>query len=157
MERHFQGVPTCAPSPTRNRMRCKAKMKVNRRAGLRLAGLILGIVGVIACLPASFLSCMANFQSDLSPELGYVAFSWLIYCTLLLVSSKWGLVGGVLLIVESSLLAKVLGVDFLFHLPRPSSLDVLFWGLWIFIFLSLLASGVLFIFSWIEGRKHREE
>ena len=49
----------------------------SRATKLRRAGLTLGIVGVVADFPASFLSCMAAFQAPWSLELGYVAFSWL--------------------------------------------------------------------------------
>lgn len=130
--------------------------KSNRQTRLRLIGLTLGIAGIVASFPASFLSCVGNIQSNWSPQLVYVAFSWLIYCGILLVACKWALVGGVLLILDSSLLAAFLGDEFLVvlsHLPLPPFLDTLFWGLWLFISLSLLASGILFILSWAEERR----
>lgn len=131
--------------------------KSNRRTRLRLIGLILGIIGIVVSFPASFLSCVGNIQSNWSPQLGYMVFSWLIYCTILLVACRWALVGGVLLILDSALLVAFLGAGFLvvlFRLPLPPFLDSLFWGLWLFIFLSLLASGILFILSWAKERRY---
>lgn len=133
--------------------------KRNRQARLRLPGLILGIVGAVAGLPASFLCCLGAIQSPWSLELGYVVFSWLGHWAILMVACKWALVGGVLLILDSSLLAIFLGDEVLarlFRLPLPPFLDALVLGLWLFIFLSLLASGILFILSWREGRKYPE-
>ena len=130
--------------------------KRKRGARLQLAGLIVGIVGAGACLPASFFSCLSAFEAPWSLELGYVMFSWLIHWAILLVACKWALVGGVLLILDSSLPATVLSDEVFFRLPLPPFLDALVLGLWLFIFLSLLASGILFILSWREGRKQGE-
>jgi len=132
--------------------------KLDRRSRLRLVGLILGIVGAVAGLPASFLCCLGAIQSPWSLDLGYVVFSWLGHWAILMVACKWALVGGVLLILDSSLLAIFLGDEVLarlFRLPLPPFLDALVLGLWLFIFLSLLASGVLFILSWREDRNIR--
>ena len=131
--------------------------KQNRRTGLRLSGLVLGILGALACLPASFFSCMGAIQSPWSLGLGYVMFSWLIHWIILLVASRWALVGGVLLIVDGSLLAGVLGGELanLSWLTRPF-LDALVSGLWSFTFLLLLLAGVLFILAWREGQKREE-
>ena len=130
---------------------------VFRRKWLRSVGLILGILGALACLPASFFSCMGAIQSPWSLGLGYVMFSWLIHWIILLVASRWALVGGVLLIVDGSLLAAVLGGKLanLSWLTRPF-LDALVSGLWSFTFLLLLLAGVLFILSWREGQKLEE-
>ena len=133
--------------------------KRDRHSRLRLAGLILGIVGAIACLPASFLCCLGAIQSPWSLELGYVVFSWLGHWAILMVACKWALVGGVLLIIDSSLLGIFLGDEVLirlFQLPLPPFLDALVLVLWLFIFLLLLASGILFILSWIEGPRYPE-
>ena len=124
--------------------------KSNVQTRLRRAGLILGFVGAGVGSPTSFLSCLAAFQSPWSLELGYVVFSWLMHWIIILVACKWALVGGVLLILDSSLLAT-----FLFPGHQWSGwnvLSVLFFS----IFLLLLASGVLFLLSWREGRKHGE-
>ena len=132
--------------------------KSNVQMRLRRAGLILGIVGAVAGLPTSFLCCLGAIQSPWSLGLGYVVFSWLGHWAILMVACKWALVGGVLLILDSSLLAIFLGDEVLarlFRLPLPSFLDALVLGLWLFIFLSLLASGVLFILSWREDRNIR--
>ena len=131
--------------------------KRSRRAKLRLLGLILGILGALACLPASFFSCMGAIQSPWSLGLGYVMFSWLIHWIILLVASRWALVGGVLLIVDGSLLAAVLGGELanLSWLTRPF-LDALVSGLWSFTFLLLLLAGVLFILAWRERQKREE-
>ncbi len=124
--------------------------KRDRRTRLRLVGLILGIVGAVAGFPASFLSCLAAFELAWSLEVGYVVFSWLMHWAILLVACKWALVGGVLLILDSSLLAT-----FLFRGHQWSGWNVLS-VLFLSVFLLLLASGVLFILSWGEGRKHGE-
>ncbi len=124
--------------------------KRNRRTRLRRAGLILGFVGAGIGSPTSFLSCLAAFQLAWSLEVGYVVFSWLMHWAILLVASKWALVGGVLLILDSSLLAT-----FLFPGHQWSGWNMLS-VLFLSVFLLLLASGVLFILSWREGRKHGE-
>ena len=124
--------------------------KRNRRARLRLLGLILGFVGAAVGSPTSFLSCLAAFQSPWSLELGYVMFSWLMHWIIVLIAGKWALVGGVLLILDSSLLAI-----FLFPGHQWSGWNVLS-VLFLSIFLLLLTSGVLFLLSWGTGRKHGE-
>jgi len=124
--------------------------KRNRTKWLRRAGLILGFAGAGVGSPTSFLSCLAAFQSPWSLELGYVVFSWLMHWAILLVACKWALVGGVLLILDSSLL-----VTFLFLGHQWSGWNVLS-VLFLSIFLLLLASGVLFLLSWAEARRHRE-
>lgn len=121
----------------------------NSTKWLRRAGLILGIIGAGVGGPTSFLSCVAAFQSPWSLELGYVVFSWLGHWAFLLVACKWALVGGVLLILDSSLLAV-----FLFVRHQWSGWNLLS-TLFLSIFLLLLASGILFILSWGERRKHR--
>lgn len=124
--------------------------KCNRPKWLRRAGLILGLVGAGVGSPTSFLSCLAAFQLAWSLEVGYVVFSWLMHWAILLVACKWALVGGVLLILDSSLLAT-----FLFLGHQWSGWNVLS-VLFLSVFLLLLASGFLFILSWGEGRKHGE-
>jgi len=122
--------------------------KRSRKKWLRRAGLILGIVGAGVGSPTSFLSCLAAFQSPWSLELGYVMFSWLMHWIIVLIAGKWALVGGVLLIFDSSLLAI-----FLFPRHQWSGWNVLS-VLFLSIFLLLLTSGVLFLLSWGAGRKH---
>jgi len=122
--------------------------KRNRRARLRLVGLILGLVGAGVGSPTSFLSCFAAFQSPWSLELVYVMFSWLIHWIIVLIAGKWALVGGVLLILDSLLLAT-----FLFPGHQWSGWNVLS-VLFLSILLLLLSSGVLFILSWAEARRY---
>ena len=122
--------------------------KRNRRARLRLVGLILGLVGAGVGSPTSFLSCFAAFQSPWSLELVYVMFSWLIHWIIVLIAGKWALVGGVLLILDSLLLAT-----FLFPGHQWSGWKVLS-VLFLSILLLLLSSGVLFILSWAEARRY---
>ena len=122
--------------------------KRNRRT--RLVGLILGIIGAGVGSPTSFLSCLAAFQSPWSLEVGYVAFSWLMHWIILLVACNWALTGGVLLILDSSLLAT-----FLFPGHQWSGWNVLS-VLFLSVFLLLLASGVLFLLSWTEERRRPE-
>ena len=124
--------------------------KRSRKKWLRRAGLILGIVGAGVGSPTSFLSCLAAFQSPWSLELGYVMFSWLMHWIIVLIAGKWALVGGVLLIFDSSLLAI-----FLFPRHQWSGWNVLS-VLFLSIFLLLLTSGVLFLLSCGTGRKHGE-
>jgi hypothetical protein len=121
--------------------------KRNISKWLRRAGLILGIVGAGVGSPTSFLSCVAAFQLPWSLEVGYVGFSWLVHWAILLVASRWALVGGVLLILDSSLVAA-----FLFLGHQWSGWNLLS-VLYLSVFLLLLASGILFIISWGEGRK----
>ena len=82
--------------------------KRSRKQWLRRAGLILGIVGAGVGSPTSFLSCLAAFQSPWSLELGYVVFSWLLHWIIILIACRWALIGGVLLILDSSLLTTFL-------------------------------------------------
>ena len=124
--------------------------KHDRRNWLRRAGLILGLVGAGIGIPTSFLSCLAAFQLAWSLEVGYVVFSWLMHWAILLVASRWALVGGVLLILDSSLVAT-----FLFLGHQWSGWNVLS-VLFLSVLLLLLTSGVLFILSWKEGQKHGE-
>ena len=124
--------------------------KLNRPKWLRRAGLILGLVGAGVGSPTSFLSCVAAFQLPWSLEVGYVAFSWLVHWVIILVACRWALVGGVLLILDSSLVAA-----FLFLGHQWSGWNVLS-VLFLSILLLLMASGVLFILSWGEGRKYLE-
>ncbi len=79
----------------------KQTTKCDRRTRLRLVGLILGIVGVVAGFPASFLSCLGAIQLPWSLQLSYIALSWLIHSPILLVACKWALVGGALLILDT--------------------------------------------------------
>ena len=123
-------------------------VKRNRRARLRQVGLILGLVGAGVGIPTSFLSCFAAFQSPWSPELGYVMFSWLMHWIIILIARKWALFGGMLLILDSSILAI-----FLFPGHQWSGWNVLS-VLFLSILLLLLSSGVLFILSWAEARRY---
>jgi len=122
--------------------------KRSRTKWLRLIGLILGIVGAGVGSPTSFLSCFAAFQSPWSLELVYVMFSWLMHWIIVFIAGKWALVGGVLLILDSSLLAT-----FLFAGHQWSGWNVLSL-LFLSILLLLLSSGVLSILSWVEARRY---
>jgi hypothetical protein len=69
---------------------------------LRRTAIILGIIGAVLGMAASFLSCVINIQMPGGPQLIYSAIvSWLLNWIVLAVAFIWPLVGGVLLIIDS--------------------------------------------------------
>ncbi len=121
-----------------------------QRERLRLTATILGVIGVVADMALAFVSCLASFQSPWSLELAYSLFSWLVHLAVLLVAGIWPFIGGVLLILDSSLLAT-------FFFVTHSLVGLLGLGLFLTAYLPLLASGVLFLLSWREGRRHPKQ
>ena len=125
---------------------------------IRRAGLILGLIGAGAGIPLSFVSCLGSWESPFRPELAYFWFSWMMHWAILLAAYIRPLIGGLLLIIDSSLLATLFFLPHLFYLPYFAyfPLDLMGLGLFLPTDLPLLASGVLFVLSWGKGRKRGE-
>lgn len=111
-----------------------------QRERFRLSGLILGLIGAALGLPVFFLWGIPRFQQvRFDPQ--ELTFMFLVIIRWIEVGFawKWALIFGVVLIFDSVFLA-------IFLREWPLGILLFFCGL-------ILASGVLFILSWLEGRK----
>lgn len=110
---------------------------------LRRLGLILGLIGAVLAVAASFFSCVINFQSPTSIEIGVWTYSWILHWVIIIAESVWPFIGGILAILDALGLAT-----FIFLQLRSPDLDVPQVSI---LFLPtvalLLASGILFIVS----------
>ena len=112
----------------------------NKVTGIRRTAIFLGIVPAVLGVPWAFLSCMAQFQSDLNLAIAYVGISSILRWIVVVVAFIRPTVGGSLLIIDGVILA---------------------WFSWdteglpsLLLSLILVASGVLFILSWILEQFH---
>lgn len=155
--------PKCGVENLSWRLRCQtcgtllheediSTVKYHRRGYLWWSALISSLIGAgTAAFVMWFISAFA--QGRITDPIGWL-FVLFPLCSVA-IALKWRLVGGVLLILESSALIGlfIMGVLSLVRTQSGSS----FW--WILLVplvggLQLLASGVLFLLSWRAGRRH---
>ena len=126
-------------------------IKSSRREKLHLTGLILGLmVGVMYIQRgvAPELTAILVFGGAGLVIFGSVALAW-----------RKPLAGGIVLIVESLWPLAILAASPLF--PSSEALGLaMVWGMMpriaLFMCFPLLASGVLFLFSWRKGQKYMD-
>lgn len=113
-----------------------------RETKFRRTGKTLGLISVVAGLPLTFLTCAGSIQSDWNPGLIYISVSWVLRFVVLWFALNFPLAGGILLIVDGSLLAW-LSLAYIFGGQVLASLTFL-----------LIPAGILFTLTWFEHRKN---